>query len=200
MNMGRSSSRTSRSCVKRLAIDMVPTERSDPMPTDLDETVGIGHPIDRAILHLTEVMLFAIGVVFIALLCASVAGRYLFDMPLAFIEESSRILLVWFFMLGVGLAYRKRAHVAVEFFVERLPPRMRSRVAIVSTVIGIAFVAHVAAGGIIGLEAASRQTEPTLGISGLWSAMAVPTGALLLIYHQLHELIGQISRHLGQGK
>src|SRR5690242_17473623 len=69
--------------------------------------------IDRVIVLVTSAVLGAIGMTFVVLLCAAVLGRYLLDLPLAFIEESSRVLLVWFFMLGVGLAFRKKAHVAV---------------------------------------------------------------------------------------
>jgi C4-dicarboxylate transporter DctQ subunit len=147
--------------------------------------------IDRLIVLITSVILGAIGMAFVVLLCAAVLGRYLLDLPLAFIEESSRILLVWFFMLGVGLAFRKKAHVAVEFFVERLPGEWRTACAVLANLIGIVFVAHVAFGGYLGLETASRQVEPTLGISGLWAASAIPCGSVLLIYHQCRALAEQ---------
>lgn len=144
---------------------------------------------DKLIVQVTSIVLGAIGVAFIILLCAAVVGRYLMDLPLAFIEESSRILLVWFFMLGVGLAFRKKAHVAVEFFVERMPPAWRSACSVLANLIGIIFVCHVALGGLYGLQAASRQVEPTLGISGLWAALAIPCGSILLIYHQVRALV-----------
>lgn len=147
---------------------------------------------DTLIRTATSAVLFVIGLFLIAVLCLSVVGRYLLDLPLAFIEETSRILLVWFFMLGIGLAYRKKAHVAVELFVERLSKAWKNRIAVLANLAGIAFVAHLAAGGILGLDAASRQIEPTLGISGLWAASAVPCGAVLLIYHQLRLFIEQM--------
>jgi C4-dicarboxylate transporter DctQ subunit len=145
--------------------------------------------VDKLIVQATSILLGAIGAAFIILLCAAVLGRYLMDLPLAFIEESSRILLVWFFMLGVGLAFRKKAHVAVEFFVERMPHSIRSACALLANLVGLVFVGHVALGGLYGLEAASRQVEPTLGISGLWAALAIPCGSILLIYHQIRALV-----------
>lgn len=148
--------------------------------------------IDRLVIAVTSAVLGVIGVIFIGLLCAAVVGRYLFDLPLAFIGESSRILLVWFFMLGIGLAFRKRAHVAVDVVTDRVPPNWRRRLALVANFLGILFVLHVAAGGILGLSAASRQIELTLGISGLWAASAVPCGALLLLYNQLRVLAEQV--------
>jgi C4-dicarboxylate transporter DctQ subunit len=148
--------------------------------------------LDRFVIQLTSLVLGAIGFAFIFAISASVLGRYAMNLPLAFIEEGLRILLVWFFMLGVGLAFRKKAHVAVDLFVERLPQAWRNRFAVLANIIGIVFIAHVAFGGLLGLPAASHQIEPMLGVSGLWAALAVPVGSILLIYHQLRVLAEQI--------
>lgn len=155
--------------------------------------------IDALIQRVTAVALVLIGLFLIALLCLSVIGRYVFDLPLAFIEETARILLVWFFMLGVGLAYRKKAHVAVELLVDRLSGPAKKWIRVIAHLAGIAFVAHLAAGGLLGLDGASRQVEPALGISGLWAASAVPCGAVLLIYHQLRVLLEELVGYTDPG-
>ena len=81
--------------------------------------------VDRVIVKGTEVTLFAHR-------CAvhgnGDAGS---DLPLPlqlldlFVNAAARLLLVWFFLLGAGIALRHGAHVGFELLLSALPPRPR---------------------------------------------------------------------------
>lgn len=168
------------------------------MPSEGNDSTASGHGrrqfatmasllqsfLDRFAIPVTRAVLVVTGVLFVVLICSAVVGRYLFSFPLAFIEDATRILLVWFFMLGIGLAFHSRAHVAITLLVDKLPPQGRYLAGLLAQLIGIVFVLHVAAGGFIGLAAAREQVEPMLGISGVWAAAAVPVGTVLLLVFQ----------------
>ena len=81
--------------------------------------------VDRVILKGTEVTLFAIGVLFTAMVTLEVISRYVFSFSIFSVNAAARLLLVWFFLLGAGIALRHGAHVGFELLLSALPPRPR---------------------------------------------------------------------------
>ena len=65
----------------------------------------------------------------LVLLCVSlgVVTRALGD-PLIWTDEVARFLMVWLAVLGWLLASRKRVHIRIRFFVDRMPTRLRPAV------------------------------------------------------------------------
>jgi TRAP-type C4-dicarboxylate transport system permease small subunit len=68
-----------------------------------------------------------------------VAGRYLFNRPLLGAVEVSEFLLVVLAFAGLAYAERRNAHIAVDFFTERLPAGLRRVLDAFATLVGIAF-------------------------------------------------------------
>ena len=60
-------------------------------------------------------------IVFVTVVC-----RFALQLPFAPGEEIARYLLVWCIFIGIIVATRKGAHVAVEAFVDWLPPKPRA--------------------------------------------------------------------------
>ncbi|MPM67380.1 Sialic acid TRAP transporter permease protein SiaT [bioreactor metagenome] len=50
--------------------------------------------------------------------------RYVFQSPLAWTEEYTLFLFVWFVYLGSSACTQEKRHVCVEMFVERLPKKL----------------------------------------------------------------------------
>jgi TRAP-type C4-dicarboxylate transport system permease small subunit len=149
--------------------------------------------IDRIIIVATQVTLFVIGAAFSVLLFAGVIGRYLADFPVGAIEASARLLLVWFFLLGAGLALRQGMHVGSDFVRAALPRPVGRFVELLAHLTSLAFIALLLSGSARALSAAASQVEPALGVSGLWGILAVPLGAALLGYHQLMLIFERFS-------
>jgi TRAP-type C4-dicarboxylate transport system permease small subunit len=80
--------------------------------------------IDAGLGGLLRVAVAAIAVVVVA----QVFFRYVLNDALSWGEEAARYLLVLTTFLGASVAMRRRGHMAVEFFVDRLPPGARRRV------------------------------------------------------------------------
>ena len=51
--------------------------------------------------------------------------RYVFHFPLFWTEEFARYCLVWSSLLGATIAFKRGEHIAVTFFMDRLPTRSR---------------------------------------------------------------------------
>ena len=61
----------------------------------------------------------------IAVVIFQVVCRYLFNDSLFWSEELARMLLVQITFLGAAVAFRNRAHIAVDILAARLGPRLR---------------------------------------------------------------------------
>lgn len=147
------------------------------------------HHCDRFIIRGTEVLLFGVGVTFTFLVTLEVISRFLFNFSIFFTNALARYLLVWFFLLGAGLALRKGAHVGFEFLVKSFPPEVSKKIAMVANVLVLAFLALMMWSGLTSLPQALSETDSSLGVSSVWVMFAFPVGFALLIYHQLSAIL-----------
>jgi len=61
-------------------------------------------------------------------LSAGVISRYVFNRPIFWTDEVSRILLIWSIFIGAAMGFRKgtsTAHIGMDYFVSRLPQRAK---------------------------------------------------------------------------
>jgi TRAP-type C4-dicarboxylate transport system permease small subunit len=117
---------------------------------------------------------FVACVLVVALLACVALGvvTRAFGEPLIWTDEGSRFLMVWLAVFGWVLASRKRLHVRIRYFQDKLPPRFHRAVEVAFQVALTAFGALVAAYGVV-LVIRNHDLEATsLPISMAW--MYVP--------------------------
>jgi TRAP-type C4-dicarboxylate transport system permease small subunit len=125
-------------------------------------------------------VLFTIIIVCVSL---QVFYRYVLNDPLTWSEELARFSFMWMVFLGLGLAERDDQHIAVDFFVGKMPSGAQkvARIAVDIFCIVVLAVACYQAIGVIQVQAAMRSVA--LNISMAYFAVAVPIGfAILCIY------------------
>ena len=149
-------------------------------------------PVDAVIVRATEFSLFAVGVVFATLVTLEVISRYVFSFSIFFVNASARLLLVWFFMLGAGLALRHGAHVGFELIVSRLSPERRRAVLLLGYGLSLVFFVQMIWSGAYSIGPALAQVESGLGISLVWIVAAIPVGFLLLAYHAIVLVVAEL--------
>jgi TRAP-type C4-dicarboxylate transport system permease small subunit len=139
--------------------------------------------VDRGIVKVTEFVLFLVGALFTIVVTLAVLTRYVFDFSLFFVDASARFLLVWFFLLGAGIALRHGAHVGFELLLSRLAPYKQRIARLVGYAFSLVFFLEMLWGGLYAMKPAMAQTEAGLGVSLVWIVAAVPAGFILLTYH-----------------
>ena len=149
---------------------------------------------DRATIRVTEFTLFVVGSLFASMVSLEVTSRYVFNFSIVFVNTAARMLLVWFFLLGAGLALRHGAHVGIEFILVRLAPRLRRLVLFIAQSLAIVFFLEMVWSGLYSLGPALSQTEPGLEIRLFWGFLAIPVGFALLIYHMLILMVVELRR------
>jgi C4-dicarboxylate transporter DctQ subunit len=150
--------------------------------------------LDRALVRATEYGLFAIGALFVAMITLEVISRYLFSFSIFFVNAAARLLLVWFFLMGAGLALRHGAHVGFELLLSVMAPRKRRIVVLTGEFLGLLFFAEMVWGGLYALGPAWRQVEPGLGVSLVWAFLAIPVGFALLAYHMVLLIVVELKQ------
>lgn len=126
------------------------------------------------------IALFAIIIVCVSL---QVFYRYVLNDPLTWSEELARFSFMWMVFLGLGLAERDDQHIAVDFFVGKMPSGIQRivRIAVEIFCIAVLAVACYNSFGVIQVQAAMRSVA--LNISMAYFAVAVPIGfAILCVY------------------
>jgi len=151
---------------------------------------------DRSIILITEFTLFLVGALFTVMVTLAVVTRYALNFSLFFVDASARLLLVWFFLLGAGIALRHGAHVGFELLVSRMSPRKQRTTRLVGFVFSLVFFLEMLWGGLYAMGPASAQTEAGLNISLVWIVAAVPAGFLLLTYHIVVLIYAELRKPL----
>ena len=140
---------------------------------------------DRAIVEGTHVALFTIGMVFTLMITLEVVSRYVFSFSISFVNAFARLLLVWFFLLGAGIALRRGAHVGFELLLSKMKPRTRKAFVLLGLALAAIFYLEILWSGYHALGPARTQTEAGLDISLIWVVSAIPIGCALLLYHTI---------------
>ena len=155
--------------------------------------------VDIWIIRATEAVACLVGMTFTALITLEVASRYLFNFSIFAINAATMFLLVWFFLLGAGLALRLRAHVGFELILAYLSPLLARFTFVLAQAIVFIFFVAMLWSGYRSLASASRQVEAALQISYFWVMLAFPVGFFLLIYHQVTMFVAVMRRPMAAG-
>ena len=147
---------------------------------------------DQVLLAVTRVVIVAIGAAFTILVTMEVGSRFLFGQSVSMVNGTARFLLVWFFMIGAGLALRQGGHVALDIIGKRLPPLGGTILYFVAQALTFTFLLQLLWGGYVALDASYSQVEGSLGVSLAWVMAAFPVGLVLLIYHQIVLVTGAV--------
>jgi tripartite ATP-independent transporter DctM subunit len=130
-------------------------------------------------------------VVIIALLFIGVVSRYLFSLPIIWVDEVASLSFLWLAMLGAALAIDRSEHLRLTLFVNFLPERLRQHVDTLALLLVTLFLAAMLRPAV---EYAMEEvfiTSAALNIPMSWRASALPVGiALMLVLSLFHAVRG----------
>ena len=106
-----------------------------------------------------------------------VAARYLIPMPITFMEEAARYLMIWVALLAVSSCIPRREHIGVQILFERLPPTARRLLLGILDLAGIAFFAFLTFHGMALIEKGGQTFTMIYGMSKAVPFAAITVGA-----------------------
>lgn len=140
--------------------------------------------------RLEEYILVGGLAVLVFIVCLQVAMRYFFHTGLTWSEEVARFLFLWLVWLGAAYAAKRRTHLRIEAFTQKLSPNVRRKVDFIALLIWIAFSAFLTWKGaeLTMILFRRRQLSPILEIKMAWAYAAVPIGAGLMLLRLLAQV------------
>lgn len=123
---------------------------------------------------------------------ADVIARYFFNAPFTFTVEFTELAMGLIVYLGVGLVTHENGHIRVDVLTLRLPPRVRSVLAVITSTLALAFLAAMVwqVGGRAATLLAAGDVTPIWHVP-IWPVVAVmAAGSVWFLTGVLLQLIG----------
>ena len=154
----------------------------------------------KGIRIIERMLIISIHLIMVALYTFNVLVREIFPQyssTFAWIDEATRLLMVWAVFLALGLALERGRHVAVTTLFEKFSKIPRKILSFVINLTGIIFSCYLAWLGIALIKFVMRtgQISPTLGMPMYWLYVAPTVGFVLLALRYALELTGINDRH-----
>lgn len=111
--------------------------------------------LGKGIIRLMEGFNLFLFFLLLVLAVTQVLFRYMLMIPLPWTEELARFTLVWVTFLGSASVTRRKLHIAVDYFIARLPVKTRQVFSLCSYSLIIVFLATVLWGALVMMEEAA---------------------------------------------
>jgi TRAP-type C4-dicarboxylate transport system permease small subunit len=110
-------------------------------------------------------------------------------------EELATFLMIWVGMLGASVALNRGAHLGIDYFVGKLPARVRAWIeVVVFAAIGLfsLFVLLIGGGLLTRTMLQGGQVSPAMGLKMGYVYLALPISGFFLVFYSVELLIERI--------
>ena len=129
--------------------------------------------------RLVERVCVALAVLLVLDVWLGVLVRYAFPLPITFMEEAARYLMIWMALLAVSCGIARREHIGVELLFDRFPRPLRRWLLLTLDLLALGFFALLLFYGVGMVEKGGRQLTMIYGLTKSLPFAAVPTAAAL---------------------
>ncbi|MDP3411299.1 TRAP transporter large permease subunit [Bosea sp. (in: a-proteobacteria)] len=142
---------------------------------ELDD-VRPGSPFMRPV----EAIAAALVALIIGVLLLGVTSRYVFSLPVIWIDEVASISFLWLAMLGSAIAIDRNEHLRLTLFIGMMPERLRGFANTFALLVVAAFLMAMIYPAIDYAIEESFVTSAALNIPNSWRVSAIATGIALM--------------------
>ncbi|QCK85356.1 TRAP transporter large permease subunit [Phreatobacter aquaticus] len=136
-----------------------------------------------------EIIASALLVVIIGVLLLGVTSRYVFSLPVVWIDEVASISFLWLAMLGAALAIDRNEHLKLTLFVSRMGERKRAFFETFGSCITGTFAGAMIYPAVDYMIEESFVTSPALNIPNSWRVSAIAVGLVLMFLLMARHLV-----------
>ena len=112
----------------------------------------------------------------------TVVTRYVFDLPLSYIDQLVPNMFVWVTFLGASAAVKRKAHLGLSLLYDLAPSRARAVLdALILLGCGVFFLGTAAYGAKIVAMQMENRLMTSLGYPSWFVGLAVPVGSVLFV-------------------
>lgn len=118
--------------------------------------------------------------------------RYLGMAGIDGLEEIPRYLFIWLVMIGAAAAMQRGEHTILDYFLNRMPPRLRAFTLVVTTATGMLLFGYLIKLSIVLVPNAQLQTSAGLELPLGYVFAAIPVGAVLIMLPMIRALVAAV--------
>lgn len=134
---------------------------------------------------LEKLLMFMMAAIVVAV-SWQVFSRFALRSPSSITEELARFLLIWIGILGAAYAYKTRAHLGLDLFLEKLTPQAQRKVRLLIEVLVMFFALSIMVFGGISLVSITlelNQISAAMGWQMGWIYSVIPfSGGLITLF------------------
>ena len=130
----------------------------------------------------------------LAVICLQVFFRFGLNNSLPWPEELARFTMIWSSLLAAVYVQLERGHLSLDFFVNRLPEKVRAVLRILMNLLIIAFMIVTVYGGIQEAHTLMDLKTGALRISRAIPYLAIPISSALFVLATLTLIVKDISK------
>ena len=153
------------------------------------EMLKILQKISSAINRGSEWSLFALGFSMALITATQVFYRYVLNHSLFWSEELGRMLLVWISFIGATVAYKRKAHIGIDFLVQRLPAGISRKIKIATNLASLFFFSIMIIYGWKFALLIKLQKTPALGLAKSIPFAVIPLSGAIFMIHGITFLL-----------
>lgn len=144
--------------------------------------------------HVEELLGASLLAVMACLAFANVITRYVFQYPLAFTEELEVNALVWLTMFGTASAFRRRKHLSMLFFQEKLPEAVRGALKVMIPLLAIGLFSSLGYLGYLQIvdERILEITSESLGVPQWLYTVCIPVGCVMIVFRIIQASVREM--------
>ncbi len=146
-----------------------------------DDLVAAAPPPGNLFLKPIEMVAAALAAGIMVLLLAGVCSRYVFSIPVVWIDEVVAIGFLWLAMLGSTIAIHRNEHLRLTVFLQRMPPTLRGYVQAFGLVVVAALLAVLVRPALEYVQSEWIVSLPALDIPNSFRVAAIGFGICAML-------------------
>jgi TRAP-type C4-dicarboxylate transport system permease small subunit len=151
--------------------------------------------IKKILDRMLEILVMVVVGILVIDVLWQVFTRYALKHPSSWTEELAIFLLIWVALLGAAVATGRGAHLGIDYFVQKLPPRSRivTEVFIFLCIVLFSLLVMIIGGiDLVQMTFALKQKSPALGIKMGYVYLAVPISGFFMVLYGVLELLNRL--------
>ncbi len=153
------------------------------------EELSVGLRSGSPFLRPVEMVAAALLVVIVGLLLMGVTSRYVFSIPVVWVDEAASMCFLWLALLGSVIAIDRNEHLRLTLFLNMMPKGIHGFFSALGPLLVAVFLIGMLPPAIEYAVEESYLTSAALNIPMSWRASALPAGISLMVVLALRDMV-----------
>lgn len=141
-----------------------------------------------------DFIMVSLTIMMIAMVTYQVFERYVLHYTPPWSEELAVYLMIWFGLIGIAAGLRRKSHMALEYFANKMPQSVQKGLVLFNYVIMLIYTSVLIYEGINMVELTMSQKSPAIGLPVGYVYLALPVSAVLMVLFILEALVKEIKK------